>query len=703
MRTERMLVIFALALSLAAAGLAQAATITVGSGAGYDFDTIQAGIDAAVDGDTVLVAPGEYVITEPITFRGKAITVKSEARPDETTIRMGTPADPERGSVVAFENNETSASVLDGFTITGGIGCRLWVPEESEFEWWGGGIYFNASSGTLRNCAIVQNGAKDDGGGVMVCPMSSATLSSCIISGNSAKEESGGGVCCAYNSSVTMNNCIITENSAQVVGGGACVAFDSSMTLTDCIIADNSTEQDAGGGIGCWYGSLIIDRCTIIDNTARTWYAGGVYCGHSSTILTNCLIARNTAALGGGGVACSYTDTSLTISNSTIWGNSGGSRWGGGGVLCRNASATVTNSIIWGNTSPKGPEISVEDAVSTLNITYSNVAGGQPGVSVEGGCTLNWGEGNIDADPLFAEPGYWADINDLNIIVEPDDPNAIWIHGDYHLKSEAGRWDLYSESWVLDDVTSPCIDRGDPNSPVGDEPDPNGGIINMGAYGGTPEASISIGHLPPLPLPIPLAHWKLDETEGGIASDSVNDNDGTIYGDPAWQPTGGQVVGALDLDGIDDYVETDFVLNPADGPFSIFVWVKGGAPGQAVLSQMGGANWLYADSLEGNLMTALSRPAGGRIRPQPLVSEFVITDGNWQRIGLVWEGLYRTLYVDDVAVAEDTQTNLESSNNGLYIGAGKAMEPGSFWSGLIDDVRIYNRALTAEEIAALAQ
>jgi len=188
-----------------------------------------------------------------------------------------------------------------------------------------------------------------------------------------------------------------------------------------------------------------------------------------------------------------------------------------------------------------------------------------------------------------------------------------------------------------------------------------------------------------------VAYWALDETEGDIASDSANDNDGTVYGDPAWQPEGGMVDGALQLDGIDDYVSTPFVLNPADGKFSVFVWIKGGAPGQAVLSQIGGVNWLCADTLEGNLMTELKATGRGAAI---LLSQSVITDDNWHRIGLVWDGSHRTLYVDDVAVAEDTQANLGGSDNGLYIGAGTAMETGSFWSGLIDDVRIYNRAVT---------
>jgi hypothetical protein len=191
--------------------------------------------------------------------------------------------------------------------------------------------------------------------------------------------------------------------------------------------------------------------------------------------------------------------------------------------------------------------------------------------------------------------------------------------------------------------------------------------------------------------PTLVAHWALDETEGDIAYDSANGNDGTVYVDPAWLPEGGMVDGALQLDGIDDYVNTPFVLNPADGRFSVFSWVKGGAPGQFVISQTGGVNWLCADTLEGNLITELKATGRGAAA---LMSQTNITDGNWHRIGLVWDGSNRTLYVDGVAVAEDTQANLEASENGLYIGTGKDMEPGSFWSGLIDDVRIYNRAVT---------
>jgi hypothetical protein len=187
-----------------------------------------------------------------------------------------------------------------------------------------------------------------------------------------------------------------------------------------------------------------------------------------------------------------------------------------------------------------------------------------------------------------------------------------------------------------------------------------------------------------------VAHWALDETEGMVVADSVGDNNGYALGDPVWQPDGGLVDGALQLDGIDDYVITGAAPNPADGPFSVLAWVNGGAAGQVVVSQQGAANWLTADA-EGNLMTDLKAP--GR-SASPLQSQTVITDGDWHRVGFVWHGANRILYVDDVAVAQDTQDGLGGSVSGLYIGTGKVMEAGTYFSGLIDDIRIYNRAIT---------
>jgi N-acetylneuraminic acid mutarotase len=190
-----------------------------------------------------------------------------------------------------------------------------------------------------------------------------------------------------------------------------------------------------------------------------------------------------------------------------------------------------------------------------------------------------------------------------------------------------------------------------------------------------------------------IAYWKLDEAEGDIAFNSTSDNHGILIGSPTWQPEMGKVDGALELDGIDDYIDADFVLNPADGPFSILAWIKGGAAGQVVLSQTGGANWLSADPSEGKLMTELVPPTTRSPLP-PLVSEIQITDGNWHHIGFVWDGSHRTLYVDGVIVAEDTQDGLAGSENGLNIGAGQMTQSGTFFSGLIDDVRIYNRAVS---------
>jgi len=231
------------------------------------------------------------------------------------------------------------------------------------------------------------------------------------------------------------------------------------------------------------------------------------------------------------------------------------------------------------------------------------------------------------------------------------------------------------ESWGQDD---PIVDIAPP--PFGD------GIVDaldlelLMSYWGQPFDD-----------PTLIAHWALDEAEGDIAYDSAGVNDASIVGEPIWLPTGGQVDGAIVLDGMDDVVITGAVLNPMDGPFSILAWIKEGAAGQVVISEPSGSNWLSADPLEGHLMTELAGP--GRSYA-PLVSQTIIAGENWHRIGFVWDGLNRTLYVDGIAVAEDTQDGLTSLGTGMYIGTGKAMGSGTYWSGLIDDVRIYNRAVS---------
>jgi len=198
------------------------------------------------------------------------------------------------------------------------------------------------------------------------------------------------------------------------------------------------------------------------------------------------------------------------------------------------------------------------------------------------------------------------------------------------------------------------------------------------------------------------AHWKLDETDGSIAYDSFGDYDGTLNGNPFWQPTGGMKGGSLMLDGIDDYIDTPFILDPSKGSFSVFAWVYSWMPGQVIISQKGqsGGTWLGTNP-SGKLMTGFSDVNFGT-----LDSESFISDVQWHHVGFVYDTntFHRQLYVDGVLVAEDeTAVSDMSSDGGLCIGASQDLETGTFFSGFIDDVRIYKQALSEEEIATLSR
>jgi hypothetical protein len=465
----------------------------------HQYATIQAAIDNCNNGDVVIVAPGTYTGkgNRDIDFCGKAITIRSTDPNDPNIIAAtiincdGTIKEPHRG--FKFVSGEGPNSVIAGLTITNGYGPQ--EPLYIDIEWYrysaGGAIFCEGSSPTIDNCSIIANSATaadgiccvsssplitncsiigdpahNTGGGIYLTGNSSALISNCIIMSN--KSSGRGGGIFIEDSTPKIEHCLIEDNSAVDYGGGIYTSgspgSDSSPVIIYCTFLRNSTTDKNGGAICSFMCSPTISHCTIVGNSAPSrsglpylyGLGGGICCGSGSEPkISQCVITGNFAGRLGGGIFCSAISGNIT--NCTITGNSAARAGGGFYYQNTNFTTIVRNCILWSNTAPAEPQIGGTSTVGGPIISYNNVQGGYSG------------EGNINTDPLFADP-------------ESDD---------YHLKSQAGRWDPNSQSWVQDDVTSPCIDAGDPSSPINLEPFPNGGVINMGAYGGTAEVSKS--------------------------------------------------------------------------------------------------------------------------------------------------------------------------------------------------------------------
>lgn len=299
----------------------------------------------------------------------------------------------------------------------------------------------NEDERSIIDGLTLTGGYADKGGAVNCEPNCSPVIKNCVIRGNVAAESDGGGINC-LTSKARILNCLIEDNTAEVYGGGVSCCEGSDLTISNCIIRNNSSGDDGGG----------------------------FQCCRSHATVTGCIFEGNVSEGEGGGIWCIRP---IDVDRCTIVGNHSGLR--GGGMTGNWDPCVITNSIIRDNLS--GRDNLSEDLFlrnTDSEVLYCNFVGisEYPGV------------GNIDADPCFAEPGQW--------VPDAADPGRlIWNSGDYHLKSRAGRWEATTQSWITDDVTSPCIDAGDPMSSIGLEPFPNGGIVNMGAYGGTPEASKS--------------------------------------------------------------------------------------------------------------------------------------------------------------------------------------------------------------------
>ncbi|HUT03939.1 MAG TPA: right-handed parallel beta-helix repeat-containing protein [bacterium] len=412
------------------------ATYQVKQGGSADFGTIQAAIDAAVDGDELVVHTGTYY--ENIHFDGKNITLRSLDPEDEETVASTIIDGGQNDSVVTFRGTEDDKCLLSGFTITNGksnygggiLGGDPWshppvwacagitncaITGNRAYNG-GGGLY--GYNGTIRNCTITANGA-DWGGGLCLC---GGTIRNCTISGNSATW--GGGLIYCDG---TISNCTISGNSATWGGGlwgcngtiSKCTVGRNSATgrearggglywcnatITNCTISGNSATGECAGGGGLVYCDGPITNCTISGNSAEYGGGGLVYCDGP---ISNCAIAGNSATgdygYGGGLYRCAGGITNCTISansatgdygyggglygcagpitNCTISGNS--AAWGGGLFYC---GGPISNCIVWGNEAEQGRELHRCQGL----ITHC--------------CIQDWasgGEGNISDDPLF--------------------------------------------------------------------------------------------------------------------------------------------------------------------------------------------------------------------------------------------------------------------------------------------------------------
>jgi hypothetical protein len=266
-----------------------------------DYATIQAGIDASEDGDIVLVAPGVYEVNEPISFRGKGITLKSEESPKNTIINSNSPY---TTGILRFENNENENSVLDGFTIipvtgirAGGVYCNNSSPIIKRNIIIGNieGISCSGGSPQILNNIIINNTSFSNGGGIR-CYDTNAVIKGNIVKDNYA-DEGGGGIFCRGDSSIIIEENYIIDNFAYEIGGGICL-WGAEATIKNNVIAKN--RSSVGGGISATYSIINIIRNTITDNT--TEYEGGGIHFYSEPGFSGLLTAFNNIVWGNKGL-----------------------------------------------------------------------------------------------------------------------------------------------------------------------------------------------------------------------------------------------------------------------------------------------------------------------------------------------------------------------------------------------------------------
>lgn len=694
---------------LLTASVAVAAQPVQNTTRGTVYDDIASAIAEAVEGDVIVVSPGTY--NETVDFIGKGITVQSQNPTDSGTV-AATILDG-NDCAVSFANGEDAGSRLVGFTITGAT-C---------------GIRCIGSAPTILNCRILDN----TGSGSLLSEGSNPTFVNCILAGN-------GGAGIEILSEATSENCVAIDHCTIVGNHGG--IHGGAPTIANCIIRDNdpngATAEIAGdvpvvtycnveggydgpGNIDEEPEFVLPGHWTGVGAPEATWIRGNYHLLADSPCIDAgdpafMLDVTDTDIDGQARILCGRTDIGCDEVPQIIY-----ITWLGHASVRIAAPDTVIYVDPYKLTSePRDADLilvthSHSDHYSPADIAKvrkDNTKFVGPADVVK-----SYGSGQTLA------PDQTVDIAGVRVtgvamynLVKPNHPQSSnWVGfivevAGYRIYL-AGDTDLTPEVKVVTDIdvaflpvssayTMNAADAAEATKYI--QP-----TLAIPYHLGTSADAEQFSLLAACNVKVMtagekinsetwsedftfLAHWKLDESEGLVASDSVGDHDGSLVGDPVWQPTGGQLNGAIQLDGVDDTITTPFVRDPSEGAFSVFLWIHGGAPGQAILSQTDGVTWLFADVSTGALATQLK--ASGR-SSRDLVSSVVVADGQWHQVGLTWDGSTRALYVDGVLAAADAQGALIGQTTGLRIGSGPKAESDLFWSGLIDDVRVYSRVI----------
>jgi len=472
-------------------------------------DNIQSAINSAGNGDVIELTDGTYntsldgFVNHNLDTKGKAITIKSVNGPNNCIIDCNM-----MGRAFLIQTAEDFTTIIDGLTIKNGYSSNpIWPPYEPnkltwfipdfnnvEMDGFGGSILCKGTSPTISNCIILYSQAEGFGGAIFVNG-GKPNITKCKIQHNWALG-SGGGIA-IYDSNATVTDCNVSFNEAWldndfvIQHGGGIYIRGAAPKVTDCNILENNSCW-SGGGVGYVWDvndintiseGVTITNCRILDNDG--WASGGgVFVSSDANeagftgggaqakepnavncYLTNCLIANNWASWSGG-IGALYNSlvdvNQCTVAYNVVpW-----SGWYGqdrvGGIEAYFADVRIINSIIWGNKS-----FQIAGVFDNNNVTYSDIEGGFQG------------EGNINADPCF-----------VNILKR-----------DYHVECDMGYQPAMVMTAMILDVAatgsssaaefSPCINAGNPFADVGAEPMPNGGRVNMGAYGGTASAGKS--------------------------------------------------------------------------------------------------------------------------------------------------------------------------------------------------------------------